>query len=107
MKQTLDSSRSAASLSPWSPLKHGLFRGLWLASIASNIGTWMHEVGAGWLMTSLSASPMTVALVQVAAAAPMFSSRCRRGRWPISSTSAVTCCWCRAGWPASPCCWRS
>ncbi|AIS12497.1 MFS transporter [Pseudomonas chlororaphis subsp. aurantiaca] len=72
MKQTLDSSRSAASLSPWSPLKHGLFRGLWLASIASNIGTWMHEVGAGWLMTSLSASPMTVALVQVAAAAPMF-----------------------------------
>lgn len=58
--------------SPWSPLKYSIFRGLWLASIASNIGTWMHEVGAGWLMTSLSANPMTVALVQVASAAPMF-----------------------------------
>ena len=56
----------------WQPLRHGLFRSLWLASIASSIGTWMHEVGAGWLMTSLSASPFMVSLVQVAAAAPMF-----------------------------------
>jgi MFS family permease len=56
----------------WSPLRQRIFLALWLASIASNIGTWMHEVGAGWLMTSLSSSPMTVALVQVAGAAPMF-----------------------------------
>ncbi len=72
MKQTLDNPHATASLSPWSPPSHGLFRGLWRASITSNIGTWMHEVGAGRLMTLLSASPMTVALVQVAAAAPMF-----------------------------------
>ena len=58
--------------SAWSPLRHATFRWLWIASIASNIGTWMHEVGAGWLMTSLSASPIAVALVQVAGAAPMF-----------------------------------
>ena len=57
---------------PWSPLRTSVFRWLWLASIASNIGTWMHEVGAGWLMTSLSASPLAVAMVQVAAALPMF-----------------------------------
>ncbi len=61
-----------STLSPWSPLRQTTFRWLWLASIASNIGTWMHEVGAGWLMTSLSASPMNVALVQVAGSAPMF-----------------------------------
>ncbi|QMV65688.1 MFS transporter [Pseudomonas berkeleyensis] len=58
--------------SPWGALKHDTFRWLWLASIASNIGTWMHEVGAGWLMTSLSSNPMHVALVQVAGSAPMF-----------------------------------
>lgn len=58
--------------SPWSALRHSTFRWLWLASIASNIGTWMHEVGAGWLMTSLSANPLNVALVQVAGSAPMF-----------------------------------
>src|SRR5947207_12733750 len=35
-----------------------LFRSsVWIATIISNIGTWMHEVGAGWLMTSLSSSP--------------------------------------------------
>lgn len=58
--------------SPWQPLRSRLFLALWLASIASNIGTWMHEVGAGWLMTSLSASPLAVAAVQVAGALPIF-----------------------------------
>lgn len=53
----------APTTSAWQPLRHGLFRSLWLASIASSIGTWMHEVGAGWLMTSLSASPFMVSLV--------------------------------------------
>ncbi|MFO7641856.1 MAG: MFS transporter [Candidatus Competibacteraceae bacterium] len=63
---------SAAPPSAWSPLRHTIFRWVWLAAIASNIGAWMHEVGAGWLMTSLSSDPFTVALVQAANAAPMF-----------------------------------
>lgn len=58
--------------SAWSPLRHTLFRGLWLAAVVSNIGTWMQEVGAGWLMLSLSPDPFTVALVQAASTAPMF-----------------------------------
>lgn len=66
----MDATHSKSS--PWSALRHRTFLWLWLASIASNIGTWMHEVGAGWLMTTLSASPMHIALVQVAGAAPMF-----------------------------------
>lgn len=68
----MDSAIRQTTAGPWSPLRTGVFRWLWLASIASNIGTWMHEVGAGWLMTSLSASPLAVALVQVAGALPMF-----------------------------------
>jgi hypothetical protein len=39
---------------------------LWLASIVSNIGSWMHEVGAGRFMTSLAPSPLMVARVQAA-----------------------------------------
>jgi MFS family permease/quinol monooxygenase YgiN len=58
--------------SPWAPLQHKVFRVLWIASIVSNIGSWMHEVGAGWLMTSLSSSPLMVALVQAATTAPVF-----------------------------------
>jgi hypothetical protein len=32
--------------SAWAPLRIGLFRTLWLASLASNVGTWMQTVGA-------------------------------------------------------------
>src|SRR6266446_3211128 len=57
--------------SPWSPLRNTLFRNLWIASIVSNLGTWMHDVGAGWLMTSLSSSPLMVALVEAADSLPV------------------------------------
>jgi MFS family permease len=40
--------------------------------VASNIGTWMHTVGASWLMTTLAASPLLVALVQTATTLPVF-----------------------------------
>lgn len=55
-----------------SPLRLPLFRALWIATIVSNIGTWMHDAGAGWLMTSLSDAPILVALVQAATTLPMF-----------------------------------
>ncbi|MDR7103022.1 MFS transporter [Croceicoccus sp. BE223] len=54
------------------PLASPLFRALWIATIVSNVGTWMHDVGAGWLMTSLSPDPLMVALVQGATTFPMF-----------------------------------
>lgn len=57
---------------PASPLSYPVFRALWIATVVSNIGTWMNDVGAGWLMTSLSPSPLLVALVQAATTLPMF-----------------------------------
>jgi MFS family permease len=57
---------------PKGPLGLPLFRALWIATIVSNIGTWMHDVGAGWLMTTLSDDPLLVALVQAATTLPMF-----------------------------------
>lgn len=73
-----DPSRIAVPASPppppvstWSPLRHPLFRGLWIATIVSYIGTWMQDVGAGWLMTSLSSSPSMVALVEAADSFPI------------------------------------
>jgi hypothetical protein len=55
--------------SAWTPLRQPLFRALWVAAVASNIGTWMHDVGGVWLMTSLTPSPIMVALMQTAAQA--------------------------------------
>lgn len=49
---------------PSSPMRIAMFRNLWLATLFSNVGTWMHEVAAGWLMTDLSDSKLLIALVQ-------------------------------------------
>jgi MFS family permease len=58
--------------SPWAPLREPLFRSLWIAAVVSYTGTWMQNVGAGWLMTQLTTSPLMVGLVQAAAAIPVF-----------------------------------
>ncbi|CAB3812662.1 Enterobactin exporter EntS [Achromobacter denitrificans] len=55
-----------------SPFASRSFTVLWVATVLSNIGTWMHDVGAGWLMTSMSPSPMMVAMVQTATSLPVF-----------------------------------
>ncbi len=62
--------RSAPS--PWRPLRQPVFRALWIANLASNVGTWLQSVGAAWLMTSLTPSATVVALVQAATSLPMF-----------------------------------
>lgn len=58
--------------SPWAPLERPVFRSLWIATLISNIGTWMHDIGAAWLMTTLAPSPIMVSLVQAATTLPMF-----------------------------------
>jgi MFS family permease len=58
-------------LSSWAPLRHPLFRALWLASLASNVGTWVQSVAAVWVMTSLTTSPVLTALVQTASSLPL------------------------------------
>ena len=58
--------------SAWSPLSRPFFRSLWIANLVSLIGTWVHEVGTAWLMTSLTTSPFTVSLIQTATTLPIF-----------------------------------
>ena len=48
------------------------FRNLLIADVASDIGTFMQNVGAAWLMVALGAGPMHVALTQTAASLPYF-----------------------------------
>ena len=62
----------APGASMWSPLRRAIFRSLWIAAIASNVGTWMQSVGAAWLMTELTPSPLLVALMQTATSLPVF-----------------------------------
>ncbi|KSG99934.2 MFS transporter [Pseudomonas aeruginosa] len=56
----------------WAPLRFPTFRWLWLGALAMNLAIWMQNVGAAWLMVSLTTSPMLVALVQTAISLPAF-----------------------------------
>src|SRR3989441_8700382 len=56
----------------WRPLRTPIFRNLLIADVMSDIGTFMQTVGAAWLMVSLGAGPMYVALTQTASALPFF-----------------------------------
>lgn len=58
--------------SSWSPLANRVFLVLWCATLFSNIGTWMQNAAAGWLMTELSSSPLMISLVQAATVFPLF-----------------------------------
>ena len=53
------------------PFRTGVFFSIWIASLASNVGTLIQTVAAAWLMTSLAHSSDMVALVQGASALPI------------------------------------
>src|SRR5215471_17135538 len=61
--------REGSSLTPF---HHRAFAVLWVATVVSNIGTWMQNAAASWLMTSLDPDPFIVSLVQVATTLPLF-----------------------------------
>jgi MFS family permease len=64
---------SRLSASPtFAPFRTGVFRNLWLATFAANISMWMNDVTAAWVMTSLTTSPVMVAMVQTASTLPVF-----------------------------------
>src|SRR5580698_3150468 len=61
-----------ASSSLWRPLRLPTFRNLLIADVVSDCGAFMQNVGAAWLMVSLGAGPIYVALTQTAASLPYF-----------------------------------
>jgi MFS family permease len=58
--------------SPWAPLRQPVFRMLWSVWLTANVCMWMNDVAAAWMMTSLTTSPVMVALVQSASTLPVF-----------------------------------
>src|SRR4051812_27420538 len=70
---------ATAPASAWAPLRGGLFRALWIAQFASNVGTWMQTVGAQWLL--ITHSPVLVSLVQTASSLPIVLLALPAGAW--------------------------
>src|SRR5438067_8740414 len=73
MSESLNASLGGRTTgSAMAPLREPLFRSLWFAAVISYTGTWMQNVGAGWLMTQLTTSPLKVSLVTAASTLPVF-----------------------------------
>src|SRR6185312_5085264 len=62
----------SGAASPLTPFRHVVFGLIWIATVVANVGGWMYNAAAGWLMTSLNTDPLMVSLVQVATSLPMF-----------------------------------
>jgi MFS family permease len=69
---TLPSQNPRATPTLWRPLRLPTFRNLLIADVVSDLGTFMQSVGAAWIMVSLNAGPLYVALTQTASALPFF-----------------------------------
>jgi MFS family permease len=70
--QRTSTTSSELGASKWGAFGHAAFAVIWIASIVSYVGTAMFDTASGWLMTSLSADPLAVSLVQVAVSLPLF-----------------------------------
>jgi MFS family permease len=56
----------------FAPLRHPIYRALWLANGAAGLGGWMQSTGAAWMMATLAPDPLMVSLVQAATLLPVF-----------------------------------
>ncbi|MEB0111062.1 MFS transporter [Variovorax sp. RTB1] len=54
------------------PLSLPVFRMLWSTWLIANVCMWMNDVAAAWMMTTLTTTPIWVALVQSASTLPVF-----------------------------------
>ncbi len=59
-------------MSALAPLSHPVFRMLWGTWLVAHMCMWMSDVAAAWMMTSLTTTPIWVALVQTASTLPVF-----------------------------------
>ncbi|QLY24096.1 MFS transporter [Bdellovibrio sp. KM01] len=57
--------------SMWSPLKISVYRNFWICAFLSNLGTWIQDVAASWVMTHLSTSPLIVSLLSFTSNLPV------------------------------------
>ncbi|MEJ8821804.1 MFS transporter [Variovorax humicola] len=99
------------------PLKLPVFRMLWSTWLIANICMWMNDVAAAWMMTTLTSTPIWVALVQSASTLPVFllglpsgalADILDRRRWLIATqfwlaiVAIVLCAAVALGWMSAP-----
>ena len=57
--------------SAFAPFRYPAFRAIWIANLASNMGSMIQSVAAAWLMTELTQSHLLIALVAASTTIPV------------------------------------
>ena len=57
--------------SAFAPFRYPAFRAIWIANLASNMGSMIQSVAAAWLMTELTGSHLLIALVAASTTIPV------------------------------------
>ncbi|WP_213959377.1 MULTISPECIES: MFS transporter [unclassified Variovorax] len=106
-----------ARIGALTPLKLPVFRMLWSTWLIANISMWMNDVAAAWMMTTLTSTPIWVALVQSASTLPVFllglpsgalADILDRRRWLMATqfwlafVAIVLCAAVAMGWMTAP-----
>ncbi|WP_250033719.1 MFS transporter [Paractinoplanes maris] len=55
----------------WAPLRHPVFRAVWIAAFVANVGTWMQTVAGQWLLVEQHSSSLLISLVQSVSSIPV------------------------------------
>jgi len=108
---------SLRSMTALEPLGVPVFRLLWSTWLTANLCMWMTDVASAWTMTTLTRTPIWVALVQSASTLPVFllglpsgalADILDRRRWLtatqfwLAATAAVLCSVTALGWMTTP-----
>lgn len=70
--------------SVWSPFRYPAYRIFWCCAFLSNLGTWVQDVAASWLMTHLSTSPLVISLLSFSSSLPVVFLSIPAGFWADS-----------------------
>ncbi|WP_413291168.1 MFS transporter [Bdellovibrio sp. HCB337] len=70
--------------SVWSPFRYPAYRVFWCCAFLSNLGTWVQDVAASWLMTHLSTSPLVISLLSFSSSLPVVLLSIPAGFWADS-----------------------
>ena len=56
----------------WSPFRYSVFITIWLATLFSDLGLAIQKMGASWLLTNETTSPLYISLIVTASSLPIF-----------------------------------
>jgi MFS family permease len=65
----------------WSPFRHREYTIFWACAFISNLGTWIQDVAASWVMTHLSDSALVISLLSFSSGLPIVLFSVPAGLW--------------------------